>query len=30
MAQVEEELDPPALLWQLLEGRAVFELGAMA
>lgn len=26
----EEELGPPPLIWQLLEGRAVFELGAMA
>jgi pimeloyl-ACP methyl ester carboxylesterase len=30
MAQAEEELGPPPLLWQLLEGRAMVELGAMA
>jgi pimeloyl-ACP methyl ester carboxylesterase len=30
MAQAEEELGPPPLLWQLLEGRALLELGAMA
>jgi pimeloyl-ACP methyl ester carboxylesterase len=30
MARAEEELGPPPLVWQLLEGRALFELGAMA
>jgi pimeloyl-ACP methyl ester carboxylesterase len=30
MMQAEEELGPPPLIWQLLEGRAVFELGAWA
>jgi pimeloyl-ACP methyl ester carboxylesterase len=30
MGHAEEELGPPPLLWQLLEGRALFELGAMA
>jgi hypothetical protein len=30
MDQAEEELGPPPLIWQLLEGRALFELGAMA
>jgi len=30
MAHAEEELSPPPLIWQLLEGRALFELGAMA
>lgn len=30
MTQAEEEPAPPPLVWQLLEGRAVLELGAMA
>jgi len=30
MAQAESDAGPPALIWQLLEGRAVLELGAMA
>ena len=30
MDQAEEELGPPPLIWQLLEGRALFELGALA
>jgi pimeloyl-ACP methyl ester carboxylesterase len=30
VAGAEEEVGPPPLVWQLLEGRAVFELGAMA
>lgn len=30
MGHAEEDLGPPPLLWQLLEGRALFELGAMA
>jgi pimeloyl-ACP methyl ester carboxylesterase len=30
MQPAEEEIGPPALLWQLLEGRALLELGAMA
>lgn len=30
MSGAEERIGPPALLWQVLEGRAVFELGAMA
>lgn len=30
MESAEEDLGPPPLIWQLLEGRALFELGAMA
>jgi pimeloyl-ACP methyl ester carboxylesterase len=30
MRPAEEEIGPPALLWQVLEGRALLELGAMA
>lgn len=30
MAGAEGQFGPPPLLWQMLEGRAVFELGAMA